>query len=172
MQVNQKNWQELIRPSKLDVQPGRDRRRVATFVAEPLASLDEAGLYPVNALRNRALQLARTDVLLLLDADFIPNQAMGADVTDPGLYEVLHRATAARQALVLPAFETVTETVEEGRRAALRAAGNKEAARQMMRAGRLQAFHSDHFESGPVASSRMARRRAGSNKGLSVIGWL
>ena len=36
MQVNQKNWQELIRPSKLDVQPGRDRRRVATFVAEPL----------------------------------------------------------------------------------------------------------------------------------------
>ena len=36
MQVNQKNWQELIRPSKLEVQPGRDRRRVATFVAEPL----------------------------------------------------------------------------------------------------------------------------------------
>jgi DNA-directed RNA polymerase subunit alpha len=36
MQVNQKNWQELIRPGKLDVQPGRDRRRVATIVAEPL----------------------------------------------------------------------------------------------------------------------------------------
>jgi len=36
MQVNQKNWQELIRPMKLDVQPGRDRRRVATIVAEPL----------------------------------------------------------------------------------------------------------------------------------------
>src|SRR5260221_12364377 len=36
MQVNQKNWQELIRPTKLEVQPGRDRRRVATLVAEPL----------------------------------------------------------------------------------------------------------------------------------------
>jgi len=36
MQVNQKNWQELIRPNKLDIQPGRDRRRVATIVAEPL----------------------------------------------------------------------------------------------------------------------------------------
>ncbi|MBI2720192.1 MAG: DNA-directed RNA polymerase subunit alpha [Rhizobiales bacterium] len=36
MQVNQKNWQELIRPTKLDVQSGRDRRRVATVVAEPL----------------------------------------------------------------------------------------------------------------------------------------
>jgi DNA-directed RNA polymerase subunit alpha len=36
MHVNQKNWQELIRPSKLDIQSGRDRRRVATLVAEPL----------------------------------------------------------------------------------------------------------------------------------------
>jgi DNA-directed RNA polymerase subunit alpha len=36
MHVNQKNWQELIRPSKLDIQPGRDRRKVATMVAEPL----------------------------------------------------------------------------------------------------------------------------------------
>jgi DNA-directed RNA polymerase subunit alpha len=36
MSVNQKNWQELIRPGKLEVQQGRDRRRVATIVAEPL----------------------------------------------------------------------------------------------------------------------------------------
>ncbi len=36
MQVNQKNWQELIRPTKIDIQPGKDRRRVATVVAEPL----------------------------------------------------------------------------------------------------------------------------------------
>jgi DNA-directed RNA polymerase subunit alpha len=36
MSVNQKNWQELIRPGKLEVQSGRDRRRVSTIVAEPL----------------------------------------------------------------------------------------------------------------------------------------
>jgi DNA-directed RNA polymerase subunit alpha len=36
MQVNQKNWQELIRPNKIDIQSGKDRRRVATIVAEPL----------------------------------------------------------------------------------------------------------------------------------------
>jgi DNA-directed RNA polymerase subunit alpha len=36
MHVNQKNWQELIRPAKLEVQSGRDRRRVSTVVAEPL----------------------------------------------------------------------------------------------------------------------------------------
>ena len=32
----QKNWQELIRPNKLQVSPGADLRRVATVVAEPL----------------------------------------------------------------------------------------------------------------------------------------
>ena len=34
--VLQKNWQDLIRPTKLQVTPGRDRKRVATLVAEPL----------------------------------------------------------------------------------------------------------------------------------------
>lgn len=32
----QKNWQELIKPSKLQVEPGADASRVATVVAEPL----------------------------------------------------------------------------------------------------------------------------------------
>src|SRR5215469_3882523 len=32
----QKNWQELIRPNKLQVAAGTDSRRVATVVAEPL----------------------------------------------------------------------------------------------------------------------------------------
>ena len=32
----QKNWQELIRPNKLQVTPGSDATRYATLVAEPL----------------------------------------------------------------------------------------------------------------------------------------
>ena len=32
----QKNWQELIRPNKLQIQPGSDPARFATIVAEPL----------------------------------------------------------------------------------------------------------------------------------------
>ncbi len=32
----QKNWQELIKPNKLEVAPGDDPRRIATAVAEPL----------------------------------------------------------------------------------------------------------------------------------------
>jgi len=34
--VIQKNWQELIRPNKLEILPGDDGRRSATVVAEPL----------------------------------------------------------------------------------------------------------------------------------------
>ncbi len=47
--VLQKNWQDLIKPSKLEIQPGRDRTRVATVVAEPLER--GFGMTLGNALR-------------------------------------------------------------------------------------------------------------------------
>ena len=45
----QKNWQELIKPKKLDIHPGDDPDRVATVVAEPLER--GFGLTLGNALR-------------------------------------------------------------------------------------------------------------------------
>ncbi|MDJ1157276.1 DNA-directed RNA polymerase subunit alpha [Chelatococcus sp. SYSU_G07232] len=45
----QKNWQELIKPNKLEVSPGDDPKRVATVVAEPLER--GFGLTLGNALR-------------------------------------------------------------------------------------------------------------------------
>jgi DNA-directed RNA polymerase subunit alpha len=47
--VNPKNWQELIRPEKLQVSAGQDAKRVATVVAEPLER--GFGLTLGNALR-------------------------------------------------------------------------------------------------------------------------
>ena len=47
--VLQKNWQDLIKPTKLDINPGRDRMRVATVVAEPLER--GFGMTLGNALR-------------------------------------------------------------------------------------------------------------------------
>jgi DNA-directed RNA polymerase subunit alpha len=49
LSVLQKNWQDLIKPAKLDVQPGRDRARIATMVAEPLER--GFGMTLGNALR-------------------------------------------------------------------------------------------------------------------------
>ncbi len=47
--VLQKNWQDLIKPSKLDIMPGRDRTRLATLIAEPLER--GFGMTLGNALR-------------------------------------------------------------------------------------------------------------------------
>src|SRR5215207_8576601 len=47
--VIQRNWQDLIKPNKLDVKLGSDRRRTATMVAEPLER--GFGLTLGNALR-------------------------------------------------------------------------------------------------------------------------
>jgi DNA-directed RNA polymerase subunit alpha len=44
-----KNWQELIKPTQLDVTPGNDPARKATVVAEPLER--GFGLTLGNALR-------------------------------------------------------------------------------------------------------------------------
>jgi DNA-directed RNA polymerase subunit alpha len=49
VQLLQKNWQDLIRPTKLDIQPGRDRNKAATVVAEPLER--GFGMTLGNALR-------------------------------------------------------------------------------------------------------------------------
>src|SRR5689334_20223876 len=47
--VIQKNWQDLIKPNKLEVTPGSEPRRVATLIAEPLER--GFGLTLGNALR-------------------------------------------------------------------------------------------------------------------------
>src|ERR1700743_1832287 len=44
-----KNWQELIKPSKLGMQPGADSRRIGSIIAEPLER--GYGLTLGNALR-------------------------------------------------------------------------------------------------------------------------
>ena len=45
----QKNWEELIKPTKLEIQSGHDAQRNATVVAEPLER--GFGLTLGNALR-------------------------------------------------------------------------------------------------------------------------
>jgi DNA-directed RNA polymerase subunit alpha len=47
--VLQRNWQTLIKPKQLSVEPGDDPKRVATVVAEPLER--GFGLTLGNALR-------------------------------------------------------------------------------------------------------------------------
>ena len=83
----QKNWKELIKPSKLDVQPGADAARTATIVAGPLER--GFGLTLGNALRR---------VLL--------SSLQGAAVTSVQIDGVLHEFSA-----ILGVREDVTDIV-------------------------------------------------------------
>jgi len=81
----QKNWQELIRPNKLVVQPSTDPKRVATVVAEPL----ERGLGVTlgNALRRILLSSLQGGAVSSVQIDGVLHEfssitGVREDVTD------------------------------------------------------------------------------------------
>jgi DNA-directed RNA polymerase subunit alpha len=83
--VLQKNWQDLIKPSKLEVQTGRDRTRVATIVAEPLER--GFGMTLGNALRRVLLSSLQGAAITSVQIDgvvheFSSIQGVREDVTD------------------------------------------------------------------------------------------
>src|SRR5215217_6348061 len=85
MHVNQKNWQELIRPNKLDIQQGRERRRIATLVAEPLER--GFGMTLGNALRRVLLSSLQGAAITQVQIDGVLHEfssiaGVREDVTD------------------------------------------------------------------------------------------
>ena len=85
MTVNMKNWQELKKPNVLDIKPGGDPKRKATFVAEPLER--GFGLTMGNALRRvllSSLQGAAVTSIKIENAlhEFSSLPGVREDVTD------------------------------------------------------------------------------------------
>ena len=81
----QKNWQELIRPNKLEVTAGDDNRRVATLVAEPLER--GFGLTLGNALRRVLLSSLQGAAITSVHIDGVLHEfssipGVREDVTD------------------------------------------------------------------------------------------
>ncbi len=84
-QINQKNWQELIKPTKLEVTPGRDPERVATIVAEPLER--GFGMTLGNALRRVLLSSLQGAAVTSIHIDGVLHEfssipGVREDVTD------------------------------------------------------------------------------------------
>ena len=83
--VIQKNWQALIKPTKLDIVPGSDPKRLATIVAEPLER--GFGLTLGNALRRVLLSSLQGAAITAVRIDgvlheFSPIPGVREDVTD------------------------------------------------------------------------------------------
>jgi DNA-directed RNA polymerase subunit alpha len=99
MTVNIKNWQELKKPNNLEVRPGNDPKRRATFIAEPLER--GFGLTLGNALRR---------VLL--------SSLQGAAITSIKIENVLHEFSS-----LAGVREDVTDIVLNVKQIALRMQG-------------------------------------------------
>ena len=99
MTVNMKNWQELKKPSSLEIKSGGDAKRKATFVAEPLER--GFGLTLGNALRR---------VLL--------SSLQGAAITSIKIENVLHEFSS-----LAGVREDVTDIVLNVKQIALRMEG-------------------------------------------------
>lgn len=81
----QKNWQELIKPTKLEVRPGDEPLRVATIVAEPLER--GFGMTLGNALRRILLSSLQGAAVTALQIDGVLHEfssipGVREDVTD------------------------------------------------------------------------------------------
>jgi DNA-directed RNA polymerase subunit alpha len=81
----QKNWQELFKPNKLEVQPSRDPKRTATVVAEPLER--GFGLTLGNALRRVLLSSLQGAAVTSVQIDGVLHEfssiaGVREDVTD------------------------------------------------------------------------------------------
>jgi DNA-directed RNA polymerase subunit alpha len=83
--VIQNNWQDLIKPNKLDIRPGSDQRRLATVVAEPLER--GFGLTLGNALRRILLSSLQGAAVTSVQIDGVLHEfssiaGVREDVTD------------------------------------------------------------------------------------------
>ncbi|MFG1297629.1 DNA-directed RNA polymerase subunit alpha [Xanthobacter variabilis] len=85
MQVIQKNWQELIKPEKLQVSPGSDPKCLATVIAEPLER--GFGMTLGNALRRILLSSLQGAAVTSIHIDGVLHEfssipGVREDVTD------------------------------------------------------------------------------------------
>jgi len=117
-------------------------------VAEERCSNDLAILYPTNAVRNRALLTAQSDVVLLLDVDFVADLSLVRALEDDAQNAELSATLEQGKALVLPAFEAWDQG-DWGRKVALDAVqeGKKYIAQKFMY-NVVMGFHMSHYPQG------------------------
>ncbi|MEP6868185.1 MAG: DNA-directed RNA polymerase subunit alpha [Novosphingobium sp.] len=126
MTVNIKNWQELKKPNNLEVKPGNDPKRRATFVAEPLER--GFGLTLGNALRR---------VLL--------SSLQGAAITSIKIENVLHEFSS-----LAGVREDVTDIVLNVKQIALRMQGEGPKRLQLSATGPAEIKAGDIVVSGDI----------------------
>ncbi len=118
------------------------------LVVEERCTFEQATLYPTNAVRNRALLMSRSDIVLLLDVDFVVDLSLAYDLEDEQRSKELMDILVSGSALVLPAFEAWDQG-ERGKTIALTAVrqGKKYIVKKFMY-NIVMGFHMAHYPQG------------------------
>jgi len=117
-------------------------------VVEERCTFELATLYPTNALRNRALLLSRSDIVLLLDVDFVVDLSLTYVLEDEKKHIELTDMLSSAVAVVLPAFEAWDQG-DRGKNIALTAVkeGKQYIAKKFMY-NIVMGFHMAHYPQG------------------------
>ena len=118
------------------------------LVVEERCTFEQATLYPTNAVRNRALIMSRSDIVLLLDVDFVVDLSLAYDLEDEQRSKDLMDILSSGSAVVLPAFEAWDQG-ERGKNIALTAVkeGKTYIAKKFMY-NIVMGFHMAHYPQG------------------------
>jgi len=117
-------------------------------VVEERCFREPATLYPANAVRNRALMLAQTDAVLLLDADFVVSTALARQAANPFQFAALISMLRNNTAMVLPAFEP-RDNAEVGKTIAMDSVvKGKDYIVDVFQNDLVYGFHMDHYHQG------------------------
>ena len=106
----QKNWQELIKPSKLEVMMGADPKRYATVIAEPLER--GFGMTLGNSLRRVLLSSLQGAAVTAIQIDGVLHEFSSI----PGVREAVdagnYTRAADQAAVVIRALRRATKTLQ------------------------------------------------------------
>jgi hypothetical protein len=116
--------------------------------------------YPINTLRNLALDNARTELVFLLDVDFVPSASLGTALR--ARQQALHASlSTSRSAIVVPAFEcALAGGGLAGGRGGARLPATKQELESLIDSGDVSLFHVGHFPKGHRATDLARWRQA------------
>ncbi|GAB4821433.1 hypothetical protein N2152v2_008479 [Parachlorella kessleri] len=116
-----------------------------------------AGLYPFNAMRNKALQMVQTEVVFQLDADFVVSNEFGEEVGSPAGWAALRQQLALAPAVIVPAFEPNATQLQRRQKSKQRDEGGDRSLARQLRLGKSIAFKAAKAGKGWVAAKYAAR---------------
>lgn len=144
--------QQLVEFHERVEREGTCRLDIAIII-ENAADLEQH-LYPINSLRNLALAQASTDLVFLVDVDFIPSSSMHQILTDGDTYSTLLKKSKSKTTpcvFVVPAFELNSDILLPRHQPVL--PSTKSQIVEMYKNQQVVGFHTGHFAPGHKATN-------------------